>query len=308
MNLDIYNPLMNADQPGWSQRGKVSGSTDMSLAQSISNYVQLLQAIDQQISEVAGVTRESEGHTTPTSAVTNAQSNIQMSSIVTEPYRFTHDKNWEQILSSLLQAAQVAYKGKHILKQTILDDLSVATLEINPDELTDVDLGIFVSNSAKDELSRQKLEALAQAAMQNDKAKFSDMIKMFNSTSTVELSKMIVQSEQEAEQSMQQQIQQQQQAEMQMQQSQQEFELTKLQMELDNKIQIAEINSFARQMDQDSDDNGIPDQFEIQKFEIESKLKAKKLELDELKTKADIRQRDEELKIKNKVANKPRAK
>lgn len=144
--------------------------------------------------------------------------------------------------------------------------------------------------------------------MQNDKAKFSDMIKMFNSTSTVELSKMIVQSEQEAEQSMQQQIQQQQQAEMQMQQSQQEFELTKLQMELDNKIQIAEINSFARQMDQDSDDNGIPDQFEIQKFEIESKLKAKKLELDELKTKADIRQRDEELKIKNKVANKPRAK
>lgn len=65
----------------------------MSLAQSISNYVQLLQAIDQQISEVAGVTREAEGHTTPTSAVTNAQSNIQMSSIVTEPYRFTHDKN-----------------------------------------------------------------------------------------------------------------------------------------------------------------------------------------------------------------------
>lgn len=306
MNLDIYNPLMNADQPGWSQRGKVTGTTDMSTASNIANYVQLLEAIDAQISDVAGVNRQAEGQTAPTEAVTNAQSNIQQSSIITEPYRYAHDKNWEQILSSLLQAAQSAYKGKHVLKQTILDDFSVATLEINPDELTDVDLGIFVSNSAKDELSLQKLESLAQAAMQNDKAKLSDMIKMFKSSSSTELEKYIIQSEKKSEQAVQAQIQQQQQAEQAMQQAEHQFEMAKLQMELDTKVQIAEINSFARQMDQDQDDDGIPDQFEIQKFETEAALKLKKLNLEEMKAKAAIKQKDEEIKIKNKVANKPR--
>lgn len=308
MNLDIYNPLQNADQPGGFQRGKVSGSTDMSLAQNIANYVELLNAIDQQISDVAGVNRQAEGQISPTEAVTNAQSNVAMSSVLMEPYAFAHDKNWEQILSSFLQASQSAYKGKHIVKQTILDDLSVATLEINPDELTDVDLGIFISNSAKDELSLQKLEALAQSAMQNDKAKLSDMVKMFNASSSKELEKFIIESEKKAEQSIQAQIQQQQQAEMEMQQSAQEFELEKLQRELDNKVMIAEINSFARQMDQDVNDNNIPDQFEIEKFKAELSLKDRKLKLEEKKLKVQAEQKDKELEIKKRQANRPAAK
>lgn len=307
MNLDIYNPLQNADQPGWAQRGKVTGSTDMSLAQNIASYVNILNAIDMQISDVAGVNRQAEGQISPTEAVTNAQSNVAMSSILMEPYAFAHDKNWEQILSSLLQASQAAYKGQHIVKQTILDDLTVGALEINPDELSDVDLGIFISNSAKDELSLQKLEALAQAAMQNDKAKLSDMIKMFNASSSKELEGYIIQSEKQAEQSIQQQMQQQQEAQAQLQQMAQDFELQKLQMEIDGKITVAEINSFSRQMDQDVNDNNVPDQLEIEKLREDVKFKNAKLKLEEEKFKKQSEQKDKELEIKKKQANKPRA-
>jgi hypothetical protein len=69
MNLDIFNPLANADEPGQAQRGKIASETDMSNMQYIMNYINILAAIDNQISEVAGVSRQREGQTTPTEAV-----------------------------------------------------------------------------------------------------------------------------------------------------------------------------------------------------------------------------------------------
>lgn len=300
MNLDIYNPLQNADQPGWAQRGKVANATDMSSMQHIVNYVELLNALDAQISDVAGINRQREGQVGPQEAVTNAQTNITMSAVITEPYSFLHNKNWEQVLTSLLQAAQIAYKGKHLIKQYVLDDLSVATLEISPDELSDADLGIFISNSYKDEMTFQKLEGLAQALVQNDRAKFSDLIKMLNANSAQELESHIIQSEQKAEQQAQQQFQ----ATMQAQQAELEAENYNKERDREVKIQVAEIQAFSRQMDLDSDDNNIPDHLEIEKFKTDAKLKERKLELEEFKAKNAIRQKDEELKIKRKTPTK----
>ena len=304
MNIDFYNPLQNADQPGWAQRGKVTGSTDMTVLNNIANYVDLLRAIDEQISDVAGVNRQREGQTSSNEAVTNAQANIQMSAIITEPYNYLHDKNWEQVLESLLQATQTAYKGRHVVKQYILDDLSVSTIEISPNELTDADLGIFISNSFKDEALFQKLEGLAQAMIQNDKAKFSDMIKMLNTNSPQELESHIIESETKAEQMMQQQFQQQTEAALQQQREAQQFELEKINLTNEGKIRVAEIQSFARLQDQDSDNDGTPDQLEIDKFKVEAALKSRKLDLEELKTKESIRQKDEDLKIKKRQKTK----
>jgi len=40
-NIEFFNPLQNAEAPGWSQRGKVTGSTDLSTLDQINNYVAL---------------------------------------------------------------------------------------------------------------------------------------------------------------------------------------------------------------------------------------------------------------------------
>lgn len=298
MNLDIYNPLQNADQPGWAQRSKVTGATDMSSIRHIVNYVEILNALDQQIADVAGVTRQREGQVSPTEAVTNAQSNINMSAVITEPYAFLHDKNWEQVLTSLLQSAQMAYKGKHIIKQYVLDDLSVATIEITPDELTDADIGIFISNSYKDDMTFQKLEGLAQALVQNDRAKFSDLIKMLNSSSAQELESYIIDSEQKAEQMAQQQQQQQMQMQMQIHQDQMASE----EADRETKIRVAEIQSFSRMQDQDSNDNGVPDQLEIDKLRAQIGIKNRELDLKEQDMKIKARQKDEEIKLKRKTS------
>lgn len=265
MNLDIYNPLQNADQPGWSQRGKVTGSTDMSTAANIANYVQLLEAIDNQISDVAGVNRQREGQTVANEAVTNAQSNIQMSAVITEIYAQTHDNLWEQVLGSLIQTAQSCYKNKNVTKQFVLDDMSIETLNITPDTFLNSDLGVYVSNSQKENELFGALKNLSQALIQNDKAKYSDLIKLYKADSVEQLESQILESEKQAMQEQQAVAQQQQQAEAQSQQAEQQFKLQFQKNELDNKVLIAEIDSFKLQQEQDKDQDGVPDQFEVQK-------------------------------------------
>lgn len=299
-NIEFYNPLQNAEQPGWSQRGKISGSTDLSTLDQINNYVGLLAAIDQQISEVAGITPQREGQAQPNEAVTNAEANRQMSVVVTEVYFQAHNKLWEEVLNSLVNTAQICYKGKSITKQFILDDLSLATLTLTPDSLSNASFGVFVTDSPKEQFIFDTLQGLSQALLQNDKAKFSDIIKMLEATSTEQLKQQIIQSEKESLQAEQQQFQAQLEAQAQAQQAEQEFQLELQYRDHQNKILLAEIDSFKFQKDQDVDDNGIPDQLEVQKFYADTQLKREKLELDKQKLKVQKEKNETDAELKKK--------
>lgn len=303
LNIDFFNPLQNADMPGSHQRGKVQSSTDMSTAQHIMNYVNLLAAIDQQISDVAGVSRQREGQIEAREAVQNAQSSVSMSLVVTEIYFQTHDNLWEQTLDSFIQVVQDCFKDKKITRQYVLDDLSIETIEITPEELTNIDLGIYVSNNSRDEEVFRNLQNLSQALVQNDKATFSDLVKMFKSTSIEELESMVTEAEAKANKMAQEQFQQQMEAQRAMQQEEQAFELEKQSRDHQNKILLAEIDSFKFQQDQDINDNQVPDQLELARFHEDTKLKSRQLQLDEYKLKNQIRQKDEELEIKKRQAN-----
>lgn len=93
MNIDFYNPLHNAETPGVHQRSKVTTATDRSNMQHILNYVQLLAALDEQISDVAGITRQREGQIARNEAVTNSQQTIMQSATITEAVYFQpHNK------------------------------------------------------------------------------------------------------------------------------------------------------------------------------------------------------------------------
>jgi len=299
-NIEFYNPLQNAEQPGWSQRGKVSGSTDLSTLDQINNYVSLLQAIDQQISDVAGVTPQREGQAQANEAVTNAEANRQMSVVVTEVYFQAHNKLWEELLNSLINTAQTCYKNKSLTKQFILDDLSLATLTLNPDSLTNASFGVFVTDSPKEQFIFDSLQSLSQSLIQNDKAKFSDIIKTLEATSTEQLKRQIIQSEKESQQAEQQQFQAQLEAQAQQQQAQQAFELELQARDHANKILLAEIDSFKFQKDQDVDDNGVPDQLEVSKFQADVQLKREKLELEKQKLKLQKSKNESDAELKKK--------
>jgi len=93
MDIDFYNPLQNTEQAGINQRAKITTATDRSNMQHILNYVSLMAAIDEQMGDVAGVTRQREGQTLANEAVTNSQQNIIQSSTITEAvYFMPHEK------------------------------------------------------------------------------------------------------------------------------------------------------------------------------------------------------------------------
>ncbi len=299
LNIDFFNPLENADMPGQNQRGKVHGSTDWSNMQNILSYVQLLSALDAQISDVAGVNRQREGQVAPTEAVTNAQSNIAMSAVITEIFFDAHQALWEQVLSSLLQTATQCYRGKKVFKQYVLDDMSLATLDMSPESLDNAELGIFVSNAAQDKLMFDALRNMGEALTRANKASFSDLINLYSDISTEELKRQIRDSEQRAIEQQNQQLQAQIKAEEEAQARQHAFEMQKLGIETDTKIKVAEIQSFAFQKDQDVNNNKIPDQLEIAKFRHNVETENRKLDMEEDR----IELEKEKVDIQRKSAN-----
>jgi len=299
LGLDFYNPLHNGGLPGAAQRGKITNVTNRSTMQHIMNYVQLMEAIDQQIADVAGINKQREGQVAPTEAVTNVQRQIQQSSIVTELYFQLHFKVWERVLGSLIELAKVTWKDSKIL-QYILDDMSIMSLEFNPDELLDTDFGVFLTNSSKEHMVFNELRQLGLTLIQNDKIKLSDLINILTTDSLEKLKTEIVHSEKKQQQEMAQQQQQQMeqvQAQIASQEKQKQEELdAKLYMhesKLENDRYIAEITSFIGQADQDSDDNGKPDQLEIEKFKLDKKKHEDTMEI-----------KKEELGIKRMAAKK----
>lgn len=303
LNIDFFNPLENADQPGQNQRGKVAGSTDWSNMQNILNYVQLLASLDAQISDVAGVNRQREGQVSATEAVTNAQSNIAMSALITEIFFDAHQTLWEQVLNSLLQTATQCFRGKKIFKQYVLDDMSLSTLEMSPESLDNAELGIFVSNQAQDKALFDALRNMGEALTRANKASFSDLINLYSSISTEDLKREIRASEERQVQVQQQQLQEQLRSAEEQQARQHAFEVQKLDKELATKIRVAEIQSFAFQKDQDLNDNKVPDQLELAKFQHDIKLAEEQMEMEEKRLELEKEKVDIQRKSANRKTN-----
>jgi hypothetical protein len=316
LDIDIFNPLQNAEMPGAAQRGKVTGSTSRSNTQHIMNYIQLLDAIDQQISDVAGISKGREGQTHTTQAVTTAQQDLMQSATITEAIYFApHYKIWEKALNFGLQCmVSHIQNGKlEILKQYILDDLTVATINVSHRDLAEYEFGVFVSNFAKDNEVFETVRQLAHSFIQNDKMTASDIVKAIKATSTQELEEQIVQSEKDRIEQ-QQTIQQQQ---LEAQKSATEAQLLEAEKDRNLKRELAlldaettikakEIDVFKFQQDQDSNNDGVPDPLQIEELKTKKDIENRKLDLEEKKLK--IQKEIEEKKIKQQSYSKNNSK
>ena len=284
-------------------------SIDLSMGQTISQKVQLLEYLESQCGEVSGVTKQRQGQVGPNELVGNTQSAVAQSSYITEEWFYQHNTIKGYVLEALIDVAKVAWgDGKAKKLQYILDDMTIQMLTIDPVELPNSSFGVFVSDSAKDQELFLTLRQLSHAALQNQQAELSDVIKMFSTDSVSEIKTLLESSEkqrrdreaqqqQQVQQSQAQQQQAQQQAQMQIETQKAELEKAKLELEKyktdannETKLAVAEINSFKNQMDQDINDNGVPDQLEIEKLKIEVVNQGKKAEIENRKL--DIKEKE----------------
>ena len=279
--------FINPYEEGWNVPGREGGkpatfnqitALDLTMSNVISEYIQLMDKIEQLAGTISGITEQRQGAISSSELVGNVERSVVQSSHITEPLFWAHAQCKRHALNMLLNTAKGAWQqtGKKKLSY-IFDNGERAFLDIS-DKFYYEDMDVFVSDTSKDLENIQKLQQLIQPAMQKGASLLEAAEILTNDNFNIIKQKLAAMQKRQEEQA-----QQQQQAEAQAQQQlqqmqneakQQELMLQEAQMDLDRykidqdnatKITVAEISAYRGTEDKDANQNGIPDPMEIAK-------------------------------------------
>jgi hypothetical protein len=224
---------------------------DMSI-KTISQYLTLLESIMVEWEKISGVTRQRQGQMSTYEGKATSQQSIVQSSHITEDL-FRKFANFERReLQGLLDYSKEAWvNGKKAVY--VMPDGSMDQLDLEPLTHMEAEYGIFVSDAGKDVERKQKIEGLAQAAVQNGMP-MSAVISIFESESFSQIKDKIRQAEKQADELRKAQEQaQQQQSQQEMQLKQQELQMTELSKEKDRQVEIEKALIAAESKDKSAD-------------------------------------------------------
>ena len=174
-----------------------SGVIDAEMGNSIQQQINLLEFIKMEMSEVAGITRQREGQIANRETVGGVERATLQSSHITEWLFTIHEDLKRRVLECLLETAKIALKGRSKKFQYILADHSMQIMNIDGDEFAECDYGLVVDNSNQVQELNQKLDGLAQAALQNQSLSFSTIMKLYGSSSIAEKQRFVENDERE---------------------------------------------------------------------------------------------------------------
>lgn len=241
---------------GGAAQGKIAGALnnqssgviDAEQGNYIQEHINLLEFIKNEMGEVAGITRQREGQISNRETVGGVERSNLQSSHITEWLFTMHDDVKKRALECFLETTKIAMRGRNKKFQYITSDGAIKSLEIDGDTFADSDYGIVVDASPETQNLASKLDALAQAALQNQTLSFSSIMKIYTSSSLSEIRRTIEKDEQaiqerQAEQAQQEQeiAQQQMQAQMEMKQAEMDFQDMLNQRDNETKILIEHI-------------------------------------------------------------------
>lgn len=340
MNIDVNKwmhylsalgvAFINPYDEGWDIPGREGGkpsqfnqlsSWDLTMSNVIAEYIQLMQKIEDMVAKLTGITPQRQGQIAASELVSNANTAVNMSYHITEPWFWNHNQVKRRVLTMLLNTSKAAWKDSKRYLNYILDDATRAFVQLS-DNFFYEDMDIFVDDSTKNQQYIDQLKQLLQPAMQNG-ASLLDIAEII----TLDNMSMIKNRLEEIEQKRMEQIQQQQQAEQQAQQQiaeqqnqlkeeelmlkEAELNLEKYKVDQDKyktdqdnatKITVAQINAYRGAGNMDQDMNGIPDPIEIGKQALEqqkinSDIATKQLELNNKRREIEQKREAENKKI-----------
>lgn len=340
MNIDVNKwmhylsalgvAFINPYDEGWDIPGREGGkpsqfnqlsSWDLTMSNVIAEYIQLMQKIEDMVAKLTGITPQRQGQIAASELVSNANTAVNMSYHITEPWFWNHNQVKRRVLTMLLNTSKAAWKDSKRYLNYILDDATRAFVQLS-DNFFYEDMDIFVDDSTKNQQYIDQLKQLLQPAMQNG-ASLLDIAEII----TLDNMSMIKNRLEEIEQKRMEQIQQQQQAEQQAQQQiaeqqnqlkeeelmlkEAELDLEKYKVDQDKyktdqdnatKITVAQINAYRGAENMDQDMNGIPDPIEIGKQALEqqkinSDIATKQLELNNKRREIEQKREAENKKI-----------
>ncbi len=293
-----------------------SGIIDAEFGNSIQSQINLLEFIKSEMSEVAGISKQREGQISNRETVGGVERATLQSSHITEYLFVQHEDVKKRVLECFLETAKIALKGKSKKFQYVLSDSSMRIMDIDGDEFSESDYGLLVDNGNGAQELSQKLDMLAQAALQNQTLSFSTIMKLYNSSSLAEKQRIVENDERKIQERNAQAQQEQLQIQQQEAQMKQEVEIAKMELEdtlnqRDNETRILVANIAASVKVNEGDTDGIQEPMsegdkeklreQIREFDARLALDKERLSFEKDKAKTDA-----ELKRKqiNKQVNK----
>ena len=291
-----------------------SGIIDAEFGNSIQSQINLLEFIKMEMSDVAGISRQREGQISNRETVGGVERATLQSSHITEYLFIQHDDVKKRALECFLETAKIALKGRSKKFQYILSDSSMRVMDIDGDEFAESDYGLLVDNGQGTQELSQKLDMLAQAALQNQTLSFSTIMKLYNSSSLAEKQRIVENDERKIQERNAQAQQQQLEVQQQEAQMKQEAEMAKMELEdtlnqRDNetKILVAQIAASVKVNQGDTD--GIQEPMseeareklkeQIRQFNAKLELDRERLNFDKDKAKIDAELKRQQINKKS---------
>lgn len=291
LGVNFINPY----EEGWDIPGREGGkpaqfnqitALDLTMANTINQYIMLMDKIESMLSEISGVSKQREGSISSNELVGNVERSVVQSAHITEPWFWTHNQVKREAISMLLNTSKWAWKDNKTNLQYILDDTTRAFITLS-DSFFYEDYDVFVEDTTKNQQQIDALKNLMQPAMQNGASllDITEIITMDNVTMIKNKLEEIEQKRMEQQQAMEQAQAEREQQMLQMQNEVKEEELMLKEAEMDlkkyeidqnnaTKITVAQLNAYRGLEDQDQNDNGIPDTMEIAAQALEERKQA----------------------------------
>ena len=280
LGVNFINPY----EEGWDIPGREGGkpaqfnqitALDLTMANTINQYIMLMDKIESMLSEISGVSKQREGSISSNELVGNVERSVVQSAHITEPWFWTHNQVKRQAISMLLNTSKWAWKDNKTNLQYILDDATRAFITLS-DNFFYEDYDVFVEDTTKNQQQIDALKNLMQPAMQNGASllDITEIITMDNVTMIKNKLEEIEQKRMEQQQAMEQAQAEREQQMLQMQNEVKEEELMLKEAEMDlkkyeidsnnaTKITVAQLNAYRGAENMDQNGNGIPDTMEI---------------------------------------------
>ena len=186
--------------------------------------------------------------------------------------------------------------------------MSTKVMDIDGDEFAECDYGLVIDNGQGSQELHQKLDMLAQAALQNQAISFSAIMKLYGSGSLAEKQRIVEKSEQDMKKSQGEAQQQQLQAQQQELAAEKELRVQDIMQKeqaniRDNETKILIATIGAQVAD---NEDGIQEVDSTKRDELLEKIRQfdKKLELDKEKLLLDKKKHADDVVLKEKVINK----
>lgn len=319
LGVNFINPY----EEGWDIPGREGGkpaqfnqitALDLTMANTINQYIMLMDKIESMLSEISGVSKQREGSISSNELVGNVERSVVQSAHITEPWFWTHNQVKREAISMLLNTSKWAWKDNKTNLQYILDDATRAFITLS-DSFFYEDYDVFVEDTTKNQQQIDALKNLMQPAMQNGASllDITEIITMDNVTMIKNKLEEIEQKRMEQQQAMEQAQAEREQQMLQMQNEVKEEELMLKEAEMDlkkyeidqnnaTKITVAQLNAYRGAENMDQDNDGQIDVIEIgnqalQQQKINSDAASKQLELNNKAREAKMKKEIEDKKL-----------